>query len=350
MSDNDFLLPPQTPALPPTPLVRKLGLGAALIAVPLATGWIFMQLQNHSNKQNLNQEKGAAYDDANLRKIDPALIKYHQINQIDTGLRAPRAMAVDSKGDLLVVGDKMVRIFSNTGQRLIDIPLADAPSCIVPSKTGDRIYVGFNDHVEVYDAAGKRLAVWPKFSDKSQLTGLALRGDELLVADSGEHRRIVVRCDLDGHILGELGGRDDARGNLGLIAPSPHINVAAKPDGQVLISNPGRFRIETYSVDGILQGFFGQSGTRIQDFLGCCNPANFGLLSDGRIVTAEKGIPRVKVYLPDGRLDSVVVGPDAFGQNMLGLELAIDPFDRILVLEPGTTTVRIFQAKKAGQS
>jgi hypothetical protein len=41
--------------------------------------------------------------------------------------------------------------------------------------------------------------------------------------------------------------------------------------------------------------------------MGCCNPACFALLSDGRIVTVEKGVPRIKVFRAEQgqwRLDS----------------------------------------------
>ena len=48
------------------------------------------------------------------------------------------------------------------------------------------------------------------------------------------------------------------------------------------------------------------------DFFGCCNPAQLAVLPDGRFVTAEKGIPRVKIYsrerpLSDRRGRSVAV-------------------------------------------
>jgi hypothetical protein len=46
----------------------------------------------------------------------------------------------------------------------------------------------------------------------------------------------------------------------------------------------------------------------------------------------------------------VVAGPDSFGPNARGLEMAIDPQDRVMVLEPGTTTVKIFAANPTGAS
>ena len=83
----------------------------------------------------------------------------------------------------------------------------------------------------------------------------------------------------------------------------------------------------------------------MEQFLGCCNPSDFALLSDGRIVTAEKGVPRVKVFKDDGHFQSVVATPDSFGDNRAGLHLAADADGRVLVLEPGTNSIRIFAAK-----
>jgi hypothetical protein len=100
--------------------------------------------------------------------------------------------------------------------------------------------------------------------------------------------------------------------------------------------------MEAYTRDGELQRFFGSAGSAIEQFLGCCNPSNFAILSDGRIVTAEKGVPRVKVYSPQGALESVVAAPSQFGDNNSGLDLATDSQGRVLVLEPGLQVIRVF--------
>ncbi|MBM3243119.1 hypothetical protein FJZ31_43220, partial [Candidatus Poribacteria bacterium] len=44
----------------------------------------------------------------------------------------------------------------------------------------------------------------------------------------------------------------------------------------------------------------------IDGFCGCCNPVNFAMLPDGRFVTCEKGLPRVKIYDADGTFSGVV--------------------------------------------
>jgi hypothetical protein len=54
----------------------------------------------------------------------------------------------------------------------------------------------------------------------------------------------------------------------------------------------------------------------------------------------------VKVYNPDGTLVGLVAGPDSFEEMTVGLDLAVDSSDRILVLDPKKRAVRIFEAEK----
>jgi hypothetical protein len=82
------------------------------------------------------------------------------------------------------------------------------------------------------------------------------------------------------------------------------------------------------------------------------------LLPDGRYVTCEKGLPRVKVYTAAGDFESVVAGPESFPENartgsvrdaidgtMGGLHAAVHPDGRITVLDLATGEVKTFKAK-----
>jgi hypothetical protein len=70
---------------------------------------------------------------------------------------------------------------------------------------------------------------------------------------------------------------------------------------------------------------------------------------DGSFVTSEKGLVRVKIYAPSGELVGVVAPAKDFEKGIHGLDLAVDSKDRILVLDPGTSTVRVY-ALKRGES
>ncbi len=325
--------------LPKPSKLRTISLGAAILAVPIGAGWAYRALQSSAERHDRSVEEGAQYDISALLHVDAALIRHNEVGRILTGMQSPRIMAVDPQGRLLVGGDRRVRLFSASGERLRDIELEQSPNCVAATADG-QILVGIRDHIEVFAENGRRIANWPSFGTSSLLTCIAVAGNDVYVADAG--RRTVLRCTRDGRVEAELAKADPSRHIPGLIVPSPHLDVAVDHDGLVWITNPGRYRLEAYNRDGEPQRFFGSSGTAIDQFLGCCNPSDIALLADGRIVTAEKGVPRVKVYLPDGRLESVVAAPDAFGENNAGLDLAVDAAGRVLVLEPGTQFVRVF--------
>jgi hypothetical protein len=68
-------------------------------------------------------------------------------------------------------------------------------------------------------------------------------------------------------------------------------------------------------------------------------------LPDGSFVTSEKGIARVKIIKPTGEFLCVVAGPEQFDEGTVGLDLAVDSQERILVLDPHRKMVRIFTKK-----
>jgi hypothetical protein len=74
-------------------------------------------------------------------------------------------------------------------------------------------------------------------------------------------------------------------------------------------STPGARRIEAFTLDGDLLGHWGEASSRIEGFFGCCNPSHLAVLADGRFVTSEKGVPRVKIYSAQGEFESVIAAP-----------------------------------------
>jgi hypothetical protein len=125
------------------------------------------------------------------------------------------------------------------------------------------------------------------------------------------------------------------------------------------VANPGARRIETWTFDGNRLGQWGQASADIEGFFGCCNPANFAVLPDGRFVTVEKGIPRIKVYSREGKFECVVATPRTLTPTATAAEetreehqvkvfdVAADSRGRILVLDPTAKTIRVFE-KKSG--
>ncbi len=222
-----------------------------------------------------------------------------------------------------------------------------------------RLYVGAGNRIFLFDSQ-TAIGTWTDgFSDKSVITSLAVAEEAVYAADAGS--RVVLRFDPEGRLLGRIGEPDEARGLRGFVIPSPHFDVAVTADGLLRVVNPGARRIETFTADGDLLGQWGKASADIDGFFGCCNPADFTVLPDGRFVTAEKGIPRVKIYGAKGDLECVVADPQMLGQTVSAAQLnedsghtptfdvAVDSRGRVLVLDPMRRQVRVF-VRKDGQT
>lgn len=267
-----------------------------------------------------------------------------------TGLKQVQGITVDPQGNLLAAGDQSVRRFDGQGKQLGEIRLSQAPRCVAVGEDGT-LAVGLTDQVVVFgpgDPAGRS---WPKLGARSLISSLALSASHVFVADAGH--RIVRRCNPDGKETAQIGRKDSARHVPGFILPSPHLDLALGSNQVLWVNNPGRHRIEAYTMEGDFLEGWGETSNQVRGFCGCCNPAHFALLPDGRFVTSEKGLTRVKVYSVDGQLQSVVAGPDQFprislnpGGAQVALDVAADREGRIYVADTLAGSVRIFQRKK----
>lgn len=326
-----------------TPLSKKVGIGAALVAVPAVAAY---EIYHHAQAKAATPARGMrqtlSYDSPNLRKVDPALVAYKEIKRIDTNLTLPKAIALDAKGNIVVAGNKTLRVFSSEGTQLSDLPLPGPSTALAIAADGNYL-VAVKDHVITLTPRGETVADW-KFGAVSHITSIAITGDDIYFADAGE--RIVLRYDHAGKLKNRIAARDPEKNQSGLVVPSPHLDVAVDINGLVWVANPGVHRLEAYTPDGTLERFWGSPGPAIDGFFGCCNPANFTLFSDGRFVTAEKSLARVKVYSSDGHLQSVVATPGDLGENPMGVDVAIDPAGHVYLLDPLTKTIRVFGEKK----
>lgn len=292
-------------------------------------------------------------------RIDPDMILYGESAEpIKTQLENPRAVVVDSKGLVYVAGDNRVNMLDAGGTVKAVISPTAEPYSLAVADDG-KVYVGAEDHIEVYDDQQKRIATWPAPGEKSLLTSIAVTENDVFVADQGS--RLVFRYDLSGKLIAKIGAKDPDKNILGFIVPSPYFDLAMSRDGMLRVANPGRGRIEAYTFDGNLEFHWGKLAMALDTFLPCCNPVNFAILPDGSFVTSEKGITRVKIYDSDGGFVGVVAGPEQLLQRGAALvqeqpskshsgafDVAVDMEGRVYVLDTIENAVRIFTKKKAG--
>ncbi len=303
-------------------------------------------------------ESGAnpfAYEVDRLAKIDPKLFKYDQAGAFSTRHREPRRIVLGPSGDLFIATGDGVEVVDSQGNFKTEIGLGSPARCV--SVAGDgTVYIGRRSQIEVFSPKGQPLSTWETPSRKTWFTGLCVGANELFAADSAN--RVVLHYDRSGKLLGRIGEKNPQRNIPGLIVPSPYLDVVLGADGLLRVNNPGRHRVDVFTPQGDLEFSWGKPSLAIEGFCGCCNPIGLEILPDGRCITCEKGLPRVKVYTADPALESVVAGPDLFRESgrpgltvdhsdgtLGGLDAAVGVGGSVYILDLVSAKVRIMKPK-----
>ncbi|MBM3838838.1 MAG: twin-arginine translocation signal domain-containing protein [Verrucomicrobia bacterium] len=295
-----------------------------------------------------------AYDLTSLRKTDPGLIHYEEAGRFPCPRLEPKRIAIDRQDQVFIASGHYISILDGQGAVVSEIALRASARAMTVADDG-LVYISLRDHIEVLDAKGRRSAAWDSPAPRTWLTGLAVSENDLFAADAGH--RFVLRYDRSGKIRSRIGERDRERDIPGFVVPSPYFDLKLARDGLLRITNPGRHRVEAYTIEGDFEFAWGKGSAAIEGFCGCCNPITLHVLPDGRCITCEKGLPRVKVYAPDGTFESVVAGTEGFPENAKvsakddadgtqgGLDAAADSQGRIYILDPVAGNVRVMVRK-----
>lgn len=330
--------------------------GAIVAAAGIVAVWALLRQDPHGRKgPNLGAE--FAYDLAHLREVDPGQITYDHAATVATPFDDARAIALGPKGRLFVAADKAIHVldadavgkgFAAASRQIIRTD--ETPRCLAVDADGT-VYAGIDDRVAVFAPDGRLKAHWPAEPAGGILTSIAMDAENVFVADAHPTGRVILRYDKAGKLLGRIGRRDPERGIPGLVVPSGYLDVAVAPDGLLRVVNPGECRVEAYTFDGDREAAWGQAGPGIEQFTGCCNPVHIAVLPDGRVLTCEKGLRRVKLYDAGGKFLGVVAPPSAFatiaprGRDARELEAAADAAGRVFVLDPYDATIQVFTPK-----
>jgi hypothetical protein len=276
--------------------------------------------------------------------IDPAEFKYRQAAEFPVDMKKPAALAVDSDGRIYVAGDMCLCRYSPSGRLEERVALAFEPTCLAVGNhqhiVPGRIYVGFADHVEVFDPDLSKVPIWQGI-DKARYTSISTSDHDVFIADAGQN--LVQHFDTTGKLLSPIG-----ENGSGHFAPSPgggaeHFDIAVGRDGLIYVVNRREGRIEGYNMSGEIERHWGQASPALEDFAGRNNPEQLALTENG-FATAEENPLRVKVYSRSGDLLGAVCGPKETGRIA---DLAADHKGRVLVLDAAACKARIFEPKNA---
>lgn len=295
------------------------------------------------------QTSAPAYDIEKFKKVDPKLLTHEQSATFRVPRGEPNRILFGPDEKLWLTCGKHVLAMEADGETLVDFSAGDLVRAFAVTADGV-VWVALRDHVETFDRKGKRLARWDSPAKKAWLAGLAVTENEVFVTDAGN--RAVYRFDRAGKLVGRIGDKDSGGKIPAWVVPSPYFDLEAGSDQLLWIVNPGQHQLQAFTFDGKLERSWGEASFGIAGFCGCCNPSYFTRLADGRFVTSEKGLPRVKVYSADGRFESVVAGPESFPQYLdnlnaspIAMDVAADSAGRIYVADTLRNEIRVFKRK-----
>lgn len=314
-----------------------------IAALTLLLGLILFMTKDLFFTHPENKPNPYAYDLKALKSVDTTQPSYTEGLKFNTGLAEIHGVATDDADNIYIAGNGGVEIFTKDCVLFKKFSISGTARCLTVDTKGN-IYLGMEDHLEIWNGSGKLLTRWKSPGEESIITSIAVTDTWVFLADAG--RKVVYRCDLDGKIINRIGEKDPENKIPGFIVPSPYFDLGIAPDGSLWVVNPGRHEFEKYTFDGRLVSTWGEASMAIEGFCGCCNPSHFAFLHDGSFVTSEKGIERIKVYASGGKFSSLVALSASFEEGTKGLDLAVDSRNRVIVLDPVKLEVRIFVEKE----
>jgi hypothetical protein len=275
---------------------------------------------------------------AEANRIPPPPLLYTELEPV-------RPLPTDAKPGALAVGPDG-RIAVGLGQevwlhrhgiwdRLT--ALRDVVTSLLAASEG--WYASSGAQLALVDNAGNVTPQIDSADERRFITSLAMAEPGLLVADAGN--RQILQLTKPGGALRNW----PAQGSFprSFLVPSPYFDVTSDGAGGLWAANPGERSLVHFGVNGEALGSFGRSSQEPDGFCGCCNPIHIARTPNGGLITAEKGICRVKEYAADGRFAGLVAGEDAFSPGTVIADVAVTPSGVVLVLDPVRKTIRRFR-------
>jgi hypothetical protein len=267
---------------------------------------------------------------ADLRSSNPNTEKagtWVEHSTIQLG-KKPTAIASSGETIYIATGRTVSRLDKKT-QRLSRV--GDSTTPIVAMAVGkDQLYIATKTKVSRLGSPA-----FVTLSSPSVITSIAVVDALLFIADAG--RRTVWQYSTSGRKFWQIEGE-------GFNVPSPYFAILLDTAGLLRVVNPGRQRVEAYTTDGEYESplTWGTPGAALNQFAGCCNPTYLAQLPDGRFVTAEKCLPRVKLWTMSGEFVTLIASSEQFDGSISIVGLATGRDGRVYVLDAAGQSVRVF--------
>ena len=313
-------------------LIFLLVMAAVIIAVFVS--------EFRSDRPDRSKPNPFAYDVEEFKNVDPELILYEESKNFKIGFEVPAAIAVNNN-KIYVAGDNSLKIIDFSGKLLAELNLPAKPQTV--EVFNETIFMATENRVFVLDEEGNILNEWEQLDENSFITAIAATENNVFVADAGGRR--VIRYSEEGEKLGEFDGKAEEGVLHGFIIPSPCFDLDINDESDLWVVNPGLHALENYTYEGNLRSHWERTSMKPEGFSGCCNPSHFTFLSDGRFVTSEKGLVRIKTYKRSGEFEGVVAAPNKFVEEGRAPDLAADSQNNIYALDFDKKMIRVFEPK-----
>ncbi len=238
------------------------------------------------------------------------------VKTVNTGLKSkPSAIATDETDNIYVFGaitqPKTIESRGRTSQ-ILD-------------------YVGVECFV--FSPKGKKLRE-VKLEGVVTATGARVSNNHILVADT-RGRHIVIYDAQTGEKKSSI---ENLRTCCGIL------DFSIRNNNEILVANLGAFRVDSFDYNGKALFSFGQRGTSLDEFHGCCNPVSVGFLSNGGIVSVEKDPTRIKVYSAEGA--KKIEGIDELVKGCSHIPVIVDKNDNIYLASKNEGLIKCSPVKQ----
>jgi len=256
--------------------------------------------------------------------------KWHLKDSIFTAYGDLSAVTITADGEIILAGDSFIACYNEKHETKWQLYTSQAITAL--SSGGDTIYASNRETVYLV-LEGKIIDEYGPYDDDSFITGIASNRSYIALADAGN--KLIFLISKTGElkkIIGQTGKR--------FIIPSPYFDVALTEDNRIIAANTGERKVEIRTFDDKIVSLFGESGTAPGSFCGCCNPSHFAIFQDG-IITAEKGINRIKMISIEGKFIGYVSSVNNF-RSSVPLDVAVSGNGTVYAANPVNSQLYIF--------
>ena len=299
-------------------------------------GKIFFNKLNYDSKSNVSLEtfvkdasninykvdplfKGANFKDiAYLSKFDDqticALTKEKQILFINNKGKLINSLKLDAEGDaatICVDEDEQIHVLTNVK---IDTKFKHRGKVSTRKSNSHSNYTLLNSKGEIQ----KQFRV----VGVNNVSGAKIAQGKLFLASSVGRKVIILDPNSEKLVS-----------TINNVRPCCRIlDIDISTNNELIVANLGGFSVDVYDSKGDIKFGFGQRGSTINDFHGCCNPVSVASLSNGGVVTVEKSPTRIKVYSKEGA--SQVEGIEELVKGCNYIPMTVDGKDNLYLASP----------------